>query len=234
ENSSIHYSNNKGSSWQVSNLSGNGIGVIGKIRADRNTTDDVFICTDQEVFSVQDHGASISNITYNLPQITIQAFEIDENNNLYVATTSAVYFLQDGGQYWHELGSDLPFIPVNILRIDNGREKLYVCTDGRGVWSIDLPECSKTDNVNNCSFSLSPNPAVNQFTVKDFKNSSNVITKIENIRIYNMSNDLVYQKNISDYSYTFKNIPFLSRNQYYIIELIDENGQGCTKQFLKN
>jgi hypothetical protein len=129
------YSVDSGFVWTDVNL-----GFIPRyIRVDRNDPERVYVATIDNIYRTDDFGTLVTDISYNLPNVGFQTMTIDDDNGLYVATTGAIFYLAEGATEWVELGGNLPFIPINIIKIDNARKKLYVATDGRGVWNIKLP-----------------------------------------------------------------------------------------------
>ncbi len=142
----LQYSLDKGDNWQSNSLPFS----FDFIKPHATNPNSLFLVhngNNSKVYSVENLSSNYTDITHNLPNINIQAFEIDDNNGLYVATTSAVFYLRFESTEWIELGAGtLPFIPINILRVDNERKKLFIGTDGRGVWSIKTPDYKQVVN----------------------------------------------------------------------------------------
>jgi len=126
-----------------------------------------------KVFKSIDNGLTWTNITFNLPNVSVRkvlnqvagtgSFE----EIIYVATNIGVYALireTENSKKWIKVGKMLPNVTVNDLDINYSSLKLYASTFGRGVWELDVNYAVNStginDNkINEDQFQVYPNPS---------------------------------------------------------------------------
>jgi hypothetical protein len=91
-----------------------------------------------------DGGATWTNLSSNLPQVTVNSLAL-AGGRLYAANDTGVYVSAPGVDpttgapfTWDQLGNNLPQSPVTALRYIASNNTLYISTFGRGVWSLPL------------------------------------------------------------------------------------------------
>jgi hypothetical protein len=122
------------------------------------------------VFKVTNSGATFTNITGNLPNVSANDIVVDPDqaNTLYVATDIGVFSTTSGGTTWNTLVSGLPTSAVTGLIMDRTTRVLRAGTHGRSVWDLQLPPA--TGGVGNGTLSgtvvnISNNAAISGATV---------------------------------------------------------------------
>ena len=126
-----------------------------------------------KVFKSIDNGLTWTNITFNLPNVSVRkvlnqvagtgSFE----EIIYVATNIGVYALireTENSKKWIKVGKMLPNVTVNDLDINYSSLKLYASTFGRGLWELDVNYAVNStginDNkINEDQFQVYPNPS---------------------------------------------------------------------------
>lgn len=89
-------------------------------------------------------GTTWKNLSGNLPNIPVNSivYQKGSNDRLYVGTDIGVYYSDGGAANWKRYGEGMPNIVVEELEIHEKDKKLYAGTYARGVWQIDLIDCS--------------------------------------------------------------------------------------------
>jgi hypothetical protein len=126
----------------------------------------------KKVYFSRTGGQTWENISYNLPNVPINAIEYDPsspNNTVYIGTDLGIWYIHDGLTEWQPYSLELPLTIVNELEIDKQHSKIYAATYGRGVWVADLVQ----DNVGiapaaiyQAEVRLSPNPNRGAFSLQ--------------------------------------------------------------------
>ena len=113
------------------------------------------------IFVTHDMGQSWTDLTNNLPDITVSDLVIDSMipNTLYAATDMGVYWSNNLGQSWAILGVGLPNSPIVSLTMHENSRTLVAATHGRGVWAIAMPS---TANLIPVIVQASPNQSAIQ------------------------------------------------------------------------
>jgi hypothetical protein len=96
------------------------------------------------VFMTRDGGTSWTDITGNLPDLSVHAILIDPlaPQDLYIGTAAGVFVVRDGGnggskEVWQQYGTALPNAEVLSLEFTKvGIRQIIAATYGRGVWTI--------------------------------------------------------------------------------------------------
>lgn len=93
-----------------------------------------------KVYVSNDGGATVENITYNLPNIpaTSVVFENSGYNGIYVGTDAGVYYTNDSLANWIDYMEGLPKTIARQLLMSESIGKIRVATYGRGFWESDL------------------------------------------------------------------------------------------------
>jgi photosystem II stability/assembly factor-like uncharacterized protein len=95
----------------------------------------------KKVYHSTDAGITFTNVTYNLPNIPVNAAVIDKQStqhDVYIGTDVGVFILDEATQTWVYYGAGLPNTMVSDLEIQYNTRKLRIGTFGRGVWENDL------------------------------------------------------------------------------------------------
>ena len=95
-----------------------------------------------KVFYSFNGGNSWVNMSNGLPNVPVNAIQVDASNNAYAATDIGVYYRPNGASwipFWH----NLPLVPVTDLELYESTGIIRAATYGRGVWqSGDYSTCS--------------------------------------------------------------------------------------------
>lgn len=107
------------------------------------------------------------NISYNLPNISINCITIDSTDNfkLYIGTDLGVFYTDSSLTEWINLNNNLPNVVVTDMEINRTSNKLVVATYGRGIWQTSLefnitqisslkPEHNSIENPRNSSLEI--------------------------------------------------------------------------------
>lgn len=101
------------------------------------------------VFMSTTGGAAWTDISGNLPDISVSAIELDPNapNTIYVGTDVGVFCTTDLGVTWIAFDNGIPHVPVNDLHIDVSEEFLYASTFGRGMYKVNIAPSATVNPV---------------------------------------------------------------------------------------
>lgn len=173
----------------------------------------------KKVFLSNNRGATLLNISGNLPNIPVLSLAYDEAKDiLYLGTELGVYYSSASSINWELYGIGLPYTMVTDVEIHKNTRKLIVSTYGRGIWSIPLNEALSTSNqVLNLAFNIFPNPVQSELTIRSkqfFKGS---------YAIYNQTGQLILENKFenSEAKVNFKNVV----SGIYIVLLKNTNNQ---------
>lgn len=128
----------------------------------------------QKVYKTTTNGNAWTNISYNLPNIPVNCIkQIPGKQDLLAATDIGIYLLPAGSTSWINVSTGLPNVIVTDIEFNITRNKVFISTFGRGIWSTDLslltglthPEqvlldFRLTPTLNNGHFSITINEAV--------------------------------------------------------------------------
>ncbi|MCC7439093.1 MAG: hypothetical protein IT211_11425 [Armatimonadetes bacterium] len=94
----------------------------------------------RHVYRSDDDGANFVDITNNLPNIPVNAIEIDPANkdHLFVGTDVGVFTSLDGGATWYPFSQGLPVTLVFDLKIHRDSRTLVAATFGRSMFQISI------------------------------------------------------------------------------------------------
>jgi len=190
-NGTFWYTSNGGVNWSQSTLNLNG-GRINSIAVHPTDSDKIVIATNNsnKVYISTNGGLSFTEIRWDLPNFSAQAVAWQDNgkDGLYVGMNYGVYYTDnDLGDTWIPFNNGLPNVRINELEINSADNKIYAATYGRGLWRSNVYDASlSVDEFNLTDFSLYPNPANDQVTLKWSKPED------VSVRIYNTLGKLVF------------------------------------------
>jgi hypothetical protein len=99
-----------------------------------------------KVFYSLNSGGSWTNMSGSLPNVPVNAIQVDANNNAYIGTDLGVFYRGAGMSDWVPFWHRLPIIPVTDLELYEADGIIRAATFGRGVWESEV--------YSSCSFSL--------------------------------------------------------------------------------
>ncbi|MCL7764771.1 T9SS type A sorting domain-containing protein [Polaribacter sp. Z014] len=94
----------------------------------------------KKVYKSIDNGTTWTNISGNLPNITMFKIILDPNKTnetIYLATEIGVYYTDNSTTDWSKLGTGLPNVRISDIKISANNGNVYVGTFGRGMWVYD-------------------------------------------------------------------------------------------------
>jgi photosystem II stability/assembly factor-like uncharacterized protein len=145
--SMLYITHDAGESWDnESVLFGAGTAEMTTITVDPNDPNELWVTLSgyvngKKVYHSTDAGITFSNVTFNLPNIPVNAAVIDKQSaqhDFYIGTDVGVFILDEENQTWMYYGAGLPNTMVSDLEIQYSSRKLRIGTFGRGVWENDL------------------------------------------------------------------------------------------------
>jgi hypothetical protein len=90
-------------------------------------------------------NGTVTNLTGtglpNVPCNTV-VYQRGGNNRLFVGTDLGVFFSDEGSGFWQPYGTGMPPIMVSAMRLITATNTLRIATYGRGVWEIDVKQCT--------------------------------------------------------------------------------------------
>ena len=94
----------------------------------------------RHVYRSDDKGTTFVDITNSLPNIPVNAIEIDPANNghLFVGTDVGMFVSLDTGATWFPFNEGFPLTLVNDLRIHQSTRTLVAATFGRSMFAINI------------------------------------------------------------------------------------------------
>jgi hypothetical protein len=120
--------------------------TITDVIVDRANRDRVFLSVGgpsgvtgaQAVYRSTNGGNSWTDISGNLPNVGVNAIELDPANPLivYAGTDIGAFRTTNGGTSWHAFDSGLPNVPVTDLYVDPDDRALIAATMGRGMYKV--------------------------------------------------------------------------------------------------
>lgn len=105
--------------------------------------------TANHVYMSTNGGNSWTNISGNLPDISVNAFAFDptNDNTLYVGNDVGVYRTINGGANWEAFDNGLPNVIVSDLTVDPEDKLLVAATFGRGMYKLNIAPAAMAPNV---------------------------------------------------------------------------------------
>ncbi len=146
-NTSLFFTSNGGSSWQQQpGISGFIMGVeVHPTQPDKYYVAIGGFSQGQKIYQV-DKGV-VSNITgTGLPNVPCNSvvYQRGTTNRLFVGTDLGVFVSDEGSTFWQLYGAGLPPVIVTGMRYLPSANLLRISTYGRGIWEIDVSQCSAT------------------------------------------------------------------------------------------
>jgi hypothetical protein len=87
-----------------------------------------------KVFTSSSSGNGWTNMSGSLPNVPVNAIQVDANNNVYIGTDIGVFYrgasMSDWVPFWH----NLPVVPITDLELYEASGIIRASTFGRGVW----------------------------------------------------------------------------------------------------
>lgn len=135
--------------WSRTQLSKPITGYVSDILVDSTNLNRLFVTyqsseTSSHVFRSDNAGASWNDVSAGLPDIAINAIEIDAThpNTIFVAADVGVYRSDDEGNSWMLFNPGLPNVLVKDLALHQPSRLLRAGTQARGVWEIPVDDAS--------------------------------------------------------------------------------------------
>jgi hypothetical protein len=97
------------------------------------------------VFLSTNGGTAWSDVSGNLPDVSVSAFAFDPvtANTFYVGTDVGVFRTTDGGATWQAFDNGIPNVPVTDLHVDRPASLLIAATFGRGMYKVSISGASE-------------------------------------------------------------------------------------------
>lgn len=87
-----------------------------------------------------DRGVTWATMDSDLPDVPVNVLAIDPRfKTLYAGTDDGLYRADMNGTHWTRFANAFPHAPVIDIKVEPQRSRLVVATQGRGVWSVQLP-----------------------------------------------------------------------------------------------
>lgn len=124
----------------------NGNNDINDIETSYTDENTIYVCSGTRVYKSINKGSTWTNITSNLPSITMRSIVLDKNSNegLYVGTNAGVYYKDATSTNWSLFNTGLPLnssirdLEIVYDTVCSSSSKLFAATYGRGLWVGDL------------------------------------------------------------------------------------------------
>ena len=117
------------------------------IEIDPNDPTHLFIAIDNDIYESTNSGASWTNVSGSLPNISLNTIVIDHNSTvgaMYVGMDVGVYYKDNNLADWEAYSSGLANLEITELEIpaptDVCKSMLYASTYGQGLWKSDLKD----------------------------------------------------------------------------------------------
>jgi len=136
-------------SWRQTELSHPPVvGNISDILIDPTNPDRIYLTltssnTGRHVFRSDDGGNTWHDISAKLPNIAVNAIEIDPENHETIfigADVGGVFRSKNAGKSWAQFNPELPNVLVKALSLHQPSRLLRAGTSARGVWEIPIDE----------------------------------------------------------------------------------------------
>lgn len=144
-NTALWYTTNGGTTWtQQTGLSS----VIMGIEVHPTDPKKIYVAIGgysggQKVLQVS--NGVVTNITGSgLPNVPCNSvvYQRGTTNRLYAGTDLGVFFSDEGSGFWQPYGTGMPAALISAMRLIPTSNILRVSTYGRGIWEIDVRQCT--------------------------------------------------------------------------------------------
>lgn len=133
-----------------------GNGSINDIETSYNDVNTLYVARGTKIFKSTNLGTNWTNISFNLPNISIYTIVLDKNTpeGLYVGTDAGVYYKDSTMSEWILYSNGLSLnAPVRDLEIVYDKEcsinsRLFAATYGRGLWQNSVYVNTDVGNFN--------------------------------------------------------------------------------------
>jgi photosystem II stability/assembly factor-like uncharacterized protein len=188
----------------------------------------VYLMCAYKIYKSTDTCNTWTNITYNLPRLSIEKLFLDPNSthdNLYVMSTKGVYYINDTSTSWTNFSLGLPNIATLkdcMFYTDTLQNSvLRISYYGRGVWERELPTITAlgiADQVKKeKSIILYPNPVANGSVTMTMAQSTVGTYKVS---IYNTNGQQVFTESFTNSTIELTktiNTSALAKGVYFVI-----------------
>lgn len=101
------------------------------------------------LFLSTDGGNSWTDISGDLPNISVNAIALDPHNDntVYVGTDVGVFRTTNGGADWLVFDNGIPNVVISDLHIDREDQMLYAATFGRGMYKLNIAPAAVEPSV---------------------------------------------------------------------------------------
>lgn len=146
-NTALWFTTNGGTNWtQQSGISG----VIMGVEVHPTDPKKIYVAIGgysggQKVLQVS--NGTVTNITGSgLPNVPCNSvvYQRGTTNRLYAGTDLGVFFSDEGSGFWQPYGTGMPAALISAMRLIPTSNILRVSTYGRGIWEIDVRQCTAT------------------------------------------------------------------------------------------
>ncbi|MBK7185428.1 MAG: T9SS type A sorting domain-containing protein [Ignavibacteria bacterium] len=146
-NTALWYTTDGGTNWtQQTGISG----VIMGVEVHPTDPKKIFIAIGgysggQKVLQVS--NGTVTNVTgTGLPNVPCNSvvYQRGTTNRLYAGTDLGVFFSDEGSGFWQPYGTGMPAALISAMRLIPTSNILRVSTYGRGIWEIDVRQCTAT------------------------------------------------------------------------------------------
>jgi photosystem II stability/assembly factor-like uncharacterized protein len=96
--------------------------------------------SNEHIYLSNDGGDTWTNISGNIPKISINALVLHptDNDTIYAGTDVGVYRTTDGGSTWQAFDNGLPNVIISDLHMDRTGMILIAATYGRGMYKVPV------------------------------------------------------------------------------------------------
>lgn len=119
----------------------------------------IFGYSDSSAKVLEFNQNKINNVTFNLPNVSINCIELDTNGKtIFIGSDIGVFsanYDQSNSYNWQLVNGNMPNLIVKKLELHKGSGKLRVATYGMGVWETSLYNCNVEKPILNFKDSVS-------------------------------------------------------------------------------
>jgi photosystem II stability/assembly factor-like uncharacterized protein len=146
----------------------------------------------------------ISNLTFNLPNVSINCLEYDKSSKegLFIGTDIGTFYKDTSMVTWELINSNMPNVVVTDLDINYKERILYAATFGRGIWKTPIktnqklvsPFTARVEPLDN-AVKVQPNSQLIIYFSEPIKKGSGFISVFENAietQRFDVDSDIVF------------------------------------------